>query len=143
MDGATFFGRLTDLLKHNPPAEADGPMVDKLARLGSRLVSSTHGTRSRSTTERSRLAEDSRGNTEAARESRQWMDVMGNIGRYGTNISSGPSSPWSDWANLPEDAIYPHAKIDSDGIRSRERTATWSIFPRRAPTGQCVWSLTM
>jgi len=34
MDAATFFGQLARLLKDNPPAPADAPMVKKLARLG-------------------------------------------------------------------------------------------------------------
>lgn len=34
MDAATFFGRLALLLKDNPPAPADAPMVQKLAGLG-------------------------------------------------------------------------------------------------------------
>ena len=34
MDAATFFGRLAALLKDNPPATADKPMVEKLAQIG-------------------------------------------------------------------------------------------------------------
>jgi hypothetical protein len=34
MDAATFFGRLARLMKDNPPAPADAPMVEKLAGLG-------------------------------------------------------------------------------------------------------------
>jgi hypothetical protein len=34
MDAATFFGRLARLIKDNPPAPADAPMVRKLAGLG-------------------------------------------------------------------------------------------------------------
>ena len=52
MDAATFFGRLADLLKDNPPAEADRPMVEKLARLGIVPVSSTRRMRRLSIEER-------------------------------------------------------------------------------------------
>ena len=34
MDAAAFFGRLATLLADNPPADADKPMVEKLARIG-------------------------------------------------------------------------------------------------------------
>jgi hypothetical protein len=34
MDAGDFFGRLARLMKDNPPAAADGPMLKKLARLG-------------------------------------------------------------------------------------------------------------
>ena len=34
MDAATYFGRLARLMKDNPPAAADGPMVEKLKKLG-------------------------------------------------------------------------------------------------------------
>ena len=34
LDAVAFFGRLAALMKDNPPAAADKPMIDKLARLG-------------------------------------------------------------------------------------------------------------
>ena len=34
MDAGTYFGRLAHLMKDNPPAAADAPMVEKLKRLG-------------------------------------------------------------------------------------------------------------
>ena len=34
MDANAFFGRLARLMKDNPPAPADAPMVEKLRRLG-------------------------------------------------------------------------------------------------------------
>lgn len=34
MDAATFFNRLAMLMKDNPPAAVDGPMVAKLASIG-------------------------------------------------------------------------------------------------------------
>ncbi len=34
MDAGAFFGRLARLMKDNPPAAADAPMVEKLKTLG-------------------------------------------------------------------------------------------------------------
>ena len=34
MDAGAFFGRVARLMKDNPPAPADGPMVEKLKTLG-------------------------------------------------------------------------------------------------------------
>ena len=123
MDSAAFFGRLAALLKDNPPTAADKPMVEKLARLG--IVpgqpfdatkigpAMAKGIERGATSGREQILAEAR--KPQGKMVNGW-DVMGDLGRYGTNyLFRAVVALVGLGANLPEDAVYPHAKVDADG----------------------------
>ena len=146
MDAATFFGRLAALLKDNPPAEADRPMVEKLSRLG--ITAGKFDPRNAKALDRGAaagwqmiLAESKKPHGKVV----NGWDVMGNIGRYGTNYRfRAVVALVGLGANLPEDAIYPHAKVDSDGKPLSGANRYVVHFPKgQLPPVNAFWSLTM
>ncbi len=146
MDAATFFGRLADLLKDNPPAEADKPMVEKLARLG--IAPGRFEPRNAKALERGAAAGWQMILAEARKPQGKVVngwDVMGNIGRYGTNYPfRAVVALVGLGANLPEDAVYPHAKVDSDGKPLTGANRYVVHFPKgQLPPVGAFWSLTM
>ncbi len=146
MDAATFFGRLAALLKDNPPAEADKPMVEKLSRLG--IAPGKFDPQNAKALDRGAAAGWQRILAEAKKPQGKVVngwDVMGNIGRYGTNYPfRAVVALVGLGANLPEDAIYPHAKEDSDGKPLSGENRYVIHFPKgQLPPVNAFWSLTM
>lgn len=125
MNAAAFFGRLTALLQDNPPTEADKPMVEKLARIGitpgrpfdPRKLDTAVATgleRGAIAGRETIFAETKKPQGKVA----NGWDVMGNLGRYGTNyLFRSVVALVGLGANLPEDAIYPR-RPTSTGSRS-------------------------
>src|SRR5262249_14625707 len=119
MDVVSYFQLLARLMKCNPPAREDAPIVEKMARLG--IVPGKDYTPSRS--EARRLA----GVPKAAQEK-----IMAHFKKAGTSINGWEFSLTTglygtDYlqrafitaiglgANRPQDAVYPTSEVDGDG----------------------------
>ena len=120
MASEEFFKRLALLLVDNPPAEADGPMVLKLARLGlgpGRLPD--WGWADRRAVGLGRWIAD----WKVARELKQprdllrgWATPPAMLGHYGTFYNTRAVVAMVGLgANLPADAMYPNTRIDDRG----------------------------
>ena len=146
MPAAEFFARLAALMKDNPPAEADRPMVERLARIG--IVAGRpfggfgpafeRGVRAG----RERIVAEAR--KPQGRAENGW-DVMTGVGRYGTNYTfRAVVARVGLGANLPEDAVYPRATRSADGRPLTGAHRYVIRFPKgRLPPVNAFWSLTM
>ncbi len=152
MDAAAFFGRLAALLQNNPPTEADKPMVEKLARIGIAPGRPFDPPKLDTALARALQQGAVAGREMIFAETKKpqgkvangW-DVMGNLGRYGTNyLFRSVVALVGLGANLPEDAIYPRATADADGNRLTGANRYVIQFPKgQLPPVRAFWSITM
>ena len=151
MDAATFFKILAAKLQDNPPAAADAPMVADLARVGiqrgrafdlRKLTPSVARALTRSVwmgQQRIRAHAKS-----AGKRVNGWTWAT-KIGRYGTDyLQRALVTSVGLGANLPLDAIYPVAKVDSQGERLNGAGRYVIHFaPGATPPVKAFWSVTM
>jgi hypothetical protein len=152
MEAGAFFSRLADLLKDNPPAAADKEMVEHLAKIGivpgQPFVLAKLDESLAKGLERGAAAGRNSIVSEAKRPQGKVVngwDMMMDIGRYGTNYPfRAVVALVGLGANLPEDAIYPHAKSDSDGRPlSGANRYTIHFAKGQLPQVGAFWSITM
>jgi hypothetical protein len=152
MEPAAFFARLNALMKDNPPAAEDAAILGRLAAVGvapgkpfdpkqldpavaAGLARGVQAARQRLTTG-ARLAHGSSVNG--------W-EIARNFGRYETNYPfRALIATLALGANLPEDALYPRARLDSDG-RPLAGAGRYVIrFPKgQLPPVNAFWSVTL
>ncbi len=152
MDAMTFFSRLNALLVNNPPRTADEPLMERIARIGvapgvgvdhARLDEIIANSLSEGMgAARARIAASERALGEMVANG--WLMPSG-LGRYGTNyLKRAMVAQLGLGANLPEDALYPHATTDGDGQPlTGQRRYTLHFNPRETPPVNGFWSLTM
>ena len=177
MDAATFFNRLARLMKENPPAPADAPMVQKLAGLG--IVpgqpfdpaavgpATMKGLDKAVWTVKAFFDGAAKGTQGALEESafdqkvfkllnsavqkltlnvqNGWIIPPMQLGRYGTNYAFRALVALIGFgANLPEDAIYPMARVDGDGkpLNGAQRYVL-HFAKGQTPPVKAFWSFTM
>ena len=152
LQGVEFFQRLAILLKDNPPTRADQPMVEKLARLGI-VPGQPYSAADRTAEQAAALNRGAKAGyarilaaagKKQGKEVNGW-DIMGNVGVYGTDYDfRSVVALVGLGANLPEDAIYPHARVDSDGQPLNGAHRYVIRFPAgQLPPVRAFWSLTM
>jgi hypothetical protein len=152
MDAATFFARLNTLMKDNPPAAVDASALNRFTAIGV-----APGTPFDLKSPDPDVAKSVEGSVKAAQakmaaEARKphgkkvngW-DVMTNLGRYGTDyLFRSVVALVGLGANLPEDAIYPCATEDIDGLPLNGANRYVVHFPKgQLPPVNAFWSLTM
>ncbi len=152
MDAAAFFARLTDLLSDNPPAAADKAMVAKLAKIGIVPGALFDTAKLEPTVARELERGAVAGRDSILAEARKpqgkvvngW-DMIMNIGRYGTNYPfRAVVALVGLGANLPDDAIYPRAIVDSEGNPLSGASRYTIHFPKgQFPPVGAFWSITM
>jgi hypothetical protein len=153
LNAASFFSRLAALMKDNPPAAADKPMVDRLARLG--IVSGQpFNPKSLSPDVWAAVEKGfSDGRTALAAEGKKpklvppvngWTIDL-NVGRYGTDYPRRAVIALVGLgANLPEDAVYPMTTVDADGKQLNGANKYVLHFSKdNIPPVNAFWSLTM
>jgi len=154
LDAETFFSRLAMLMKNNPPAAADAPMVAKLATIGivpgqpfdsKKLGSDVAKAISDGVEDGKKrvieLGHDA-GNMKMANG---WAISTGDIGTYGTNYDARAGVAWFGLgANLMADAIYPAARVDGNGQPLNGANKYVIHFDKgQTPPANAFWSLTM
>ncbi|HZF38648.1 MAG TPA: DUF1254 domain-containing protein [Blastocatellia bacterium] len=152
MDAATFFARLSALMKDNPPAPADAGALNRFAAIGVASgtpfdLKSLDPAVARSV-EGSVKAAQSKIAAEAGKPRGKKVngwDVMTKMGRYGTDyLFRSVIALIGLGANLPEDAIYPRATTDAEGQQLTGADRYVVRFPKgQLPPVNAFWSLTM
>jgi hypothetical protein len=152
MDATTFFSRLNTLMKDNPPAIVDSTTLGRFAMIGV-----APGRPFDLNTFDPIIAVGVEKGIEAARdtmvsESRKsqgktvtrWEMSADNTGRFGTDYHSRALVALLGLgANLPEDAIYPHTAVDTEGQPLNGKN-TYVIEFRKGqlPPVNAFWSIT-
>jgi hypothetical protein len=152
MDSAAFFGRLNHLMQANPPTAADAPALARFAAVGvapgrpfdpSRLDPVVSAALDEGMQRgRARLIEETR--KPHGTEVNGWTVMPSNTANFGTDY------PWRAvvalvglGANLPADAVYPHAMVDSGGQPLTGANRYVIRFPKgRLPPVKAFWSIT-
>ena len=151
LDAAAYFKLLAALLKDNPPAEADAPMVEKLARIG--IVPGKDFDLKRLDPAVARGLERAPkagikaigGYFEKAGTEVNGWQVMLKTGRYGTSyLQRAFVTAIGLGANRPQDAVYPTSQVGGDGKPYSGANKYVMHFPRgQLPPVNGFWSLTM
>jgi hypothetical protein len=147
MDATTFFSTLAALMVDAPPAPADAPLLERLARIGLAPGSYEppagleHAIERGRTEARAALA--SVGQDRDAGEG-SWTIHRG-LGSYGTNYARRAYVALVGLgANLDADAVYPHTAVDAAGEPLDGAHRYRLHFPADAlPPANAFWSLTM
>ncbi len=150
MNAAAFFRALSVLMKANPPAEADVALMARLAKIGivagkdfdfASLPPAVQDALNRAVKETEpKLASPPSGQTVV----NGWR-IIGNLGTYGADYSLRSFiARVGLGANLPEDAMYPSTKVDSDG-RPLDGSHRYVLHfdKEHLPPVRAFWSLTM
>lgn len=151
MPAAEFFKRLADLLKANPPAAEDAPIIAKMAKIGiipgqdfninnidPKIVPYLEKAPQ---TGLKNIMDHAKS---AGREVNGWITTK-DTGKYGTNyLQRAYVAFFGLGANLPADAIYPAAEVDDTGKKLSGKNQYILHFPKGAtPPAKGFWSLTM
>jgi hypothetical protein len=152
MTADEFFATLARLMEENPPALADAPMLERLARIGvspnapfnpARLPPEIdqaieHGV----ATARSKLA--AQASHAFGVPVNGWNIALG-LGSYGTNYAQRAAVALLGLgANLPEDAVYPRVHQDENGQPlSGEHRYRIHFEAGQLPPVDAFWSITL
>jgi hypothetical protein len=152
MDAATFFGTLAQQMKSNPPAPEDAPILQELAALG--IVPGQAFTLSSQAAAVVQALTDAMKLGPARIQARAqnlgtlingWRVLDQGIGTYGTDYDTRAAvAMLGVGANLPADAIYPSAQVDTAGNPlSGANTYVIHFAAGQAPPVNAFWSITM
>ena len=151
MDAGAYFKLLATLMKNNPPAPEDAPMVAKMAKIG--LVPGQDFDISKLDPA---VAKGLQGVPKAAVEKimanfktigtfvNGWA-IFTKTGLYGTDyLDRALVTAIGLGANRPQDAVYPTSEVDADGKTYDGVNKYVMHFPKgQLPPAQGFWSLTM
>jgi hypothetical protein len=151
MDGGSYFKLLAELMKSNPPAKEDAPMIEKMAKLG--IVPGKDF-------DISKVDPAAAKALQAAPKPSQ-EKIMTHFGNAGTRVNGWIFTTkaglyGTDYlqralitaiglgANRPQDAVYPTSEADAEG-KPYDGTAQYVIrFDKgQMPPAEGFWSLTM
>jgi hypothetical protein len=151
LDAEAYFKLLAELMKTNPPAPEDAPIIAKMAHIG--IIPGEDF-------DITELAPDVRKGLEGAPKAAQekimavaekpgklvngWA-VLTDLGSYGTNyVVRAVVTAVGLGANLPQDAVYPKTQVDGDGNKLNGANKYVLTFPKGGtPPVKGFWSLTM
>jgi hypothetical protein len=152
MDVATYFNKLAELMRDNPPPAADAPMIARMARFG--LVPGQPFDISQLGPEIAKALQDvpresfarimARFQQSGAIEN-GWM-LTTPTGIYGTNyLQRALITAIGLGANRPEDAVYPTSETDANGDPYDGANSKYVMhFEKgRLPPAHAFWSLTV
>ena len=151
MDGGSYFKLLAELMKTNPPAKEDAPMIEKMAKLGivpgkDFDISKVDAVAAKALQAAPKPAQEkimAHFGT-AGTHVNGWIFTR-KAGLYGTNyIQRALITAIGLGANRPQDAIYPTSEADAEG-KPYDGTAKYVIhFDKgQMPPADGFWSLTM
>jgi len=151
MTAQEYFALLATLMKKNPPTREDAPLVGKLARIGISPGSDFDASKlSPATLKGLERAPRAAQETLAANVEKigtmvnGWL-VMTKTGQYGTDyLTRAVVTMVGLGANLPQDAVYPAAKVDGEGRPLSGGYRYVLHFDKQdLPPVKGFWSLTM
>jgi hypothetical protein len=151
MDSDTFFKLLASLMKDNPPAAEDGPMIAEMAKIGivpgkefdptalDPKIAHALEQAPKLALEKIQAHEKNLGKLENG-----WLIIL-RAGEYGTDYLQRALVTFVGLgANRPEDAIYPIAQVDGEGNPLNGQNHYVLHFPKdKIPPIKAFWSLTM
>jgi hypothetical protein len=151
LSAADYFKLLAQLMKDNPPAKADAPMVKKLARLG--IIPGKDFDMSKLEPAAARgLERAPKAGVEtimayfkkAGIEVNGWQ-IMLKTGVYGTDyLQRAFVTAIGLGANRPQDAVYPTSEVDGSGKPySGSNKYVMHFAKGQTPPARGFWSLTM
>jgi hypothetical protein len=150
MDAGAYFGRLARLMKDNPPAPVDGPMVEKLKKIGiepgkdfdiSKIDPGTARGLKRAMGAFGKLQEG----VKKPKTENGWIVMPKNMGNYGTDYETRAGIALVGLGAIqPHDVVYPTAFIAGDG-KPLEGTSRYVMhFDRgQTPPTNATWSVSM
>lgn len=145
-----YFDLLATLMKDNPPAEADKPMVDKMAKIGIEAGKPFDIDKLGADTVGALQSVPKEGFGKIAARFKDLKDINGwqfstETGQYGTEyLQRATITAFGLGANLPQDAVYPTSEVDSSG-KSYDGAHNYTLhFAKdQLPPAEGFWSLTM
>jgi hypothetical protein len=151
LDTNAYFGLLAKLMRDNPPAAADAPMVAKLARLGIAPgqpfdMSKLSPPVQQALRDVPKLGvEKIMGHFKGAGKDVNGWTFTTNAGTYGTDyLQRALITAIGLGANRPQDAIYPTSEVDASGQPYTGAKKYVMRFPAgQTPPVNGFWSLTM
>jgi hypothetical protein len=148
MDAAAYFKLLATLMKDNPPAKEDAPMVEKLAKIGIEPGKEFDGSklpaaaakRIPEAAQKQIMGHFKQGGTDL----NGWIFTT-KAGVYGTDyLQRAFITAIGLGANRPQDAVYPTSEVDGDGKPFSGANNYVIHFPKgQTPPANAFWSITM
>jgi hypothetical protein len=152
MTGEMFFTRFAELLKQHPPHANDYPILAQLERLGIKRGESFQFSQAPPAVQAALSKAPASGFAKikgyiatSDREVNHWKLIMNPVGTYGTDyLKRGLVAYMGLGANVVEDAIYPTALTDAQGVPFDSGKKYALQFPAGGwPPVRGFWSLTM
>jgi len=150
MDAVEYFTLLAELMKANPPSDADAPQLARLARMG--LVAGQSFDASKLKPDFKRRVPDIGFDrimiqfkiNKAIKNENGWAFTT-KTGIYGTDyLMRGLVTAIGLGANRPQDAVYPTSKADAEGRKYNGANKYVMHFPKgHLPPAEGFWSVTM
>ena len=153
MDARTFFGRLNALMQDHPPAAADAPALARFAAIGvgpgkpfdpaALTPAVAKAVEESARAGQARIAEEAKKPRGAMVNG--WSVMPSNTANFSTDYAyRAVVAMIGLGANLPQDAIYPHATVDADGkpLSGANRYVIRFLKGQRPPV-KAFWSVTM
>lgn len=151
LDAKTFFTLLANLMKKNPPGIEDTSILDRIAKIGiipgkpfdaNKLDSAI--TRAIDNAPKAAQEKIMAHAAKAGKIENGWV-VTKDTGQYGTNyLQRAYVTAIGLGANLPQDAVYPVAEVDSEGKPFDGANRYVIHFDKnKTPPANGFWSLTM
>ena len=150
MDAGAYFGRLARLMKDNPPAPADGPMVEKLKTLDiepgkdfdiSKIDPEAAEGLRRAMGAFGKLQEG----VKKLKTENGWTVIPKDFANYGTDYDTRAGIALVGLGGiLPHDVVYPTAFIDGDGkpLNGADRYVL-HFDKNQTPPANATWSVSM
>jgi hypothetical protein len=151
LDTAAYFNLLATLMKENPPAKADAPMVAKMAKLGIAPGKPFAFDKLDPAVQQALRDVPKQGFEKimahfktAGEDSNGWVFTT-KTGLYGTNyLERALITAIGLGANRPQDAVYPTSEVDAEGKPYSGANKYVMHFPKgQMPPVNGFWSLTM
>jgi len=151
LDGATYFALLATLMKDNPAAKADGPMLEKLSQLGftpgkSFDAATLAPAAAAAIAEAPKMAQQQiMGHFKDAGTLENGWTFTTKAGIYGTDyLQRAFITAIGLGANRPQDAVYPTSTTDAEGKKYNGANKYVIHFEKDyTPPANAFWSITM
>lgn len=149
-----FFNLLNKLMLENPPSEADTPIMNRIKEIGVKpggtfdLNAFDENTKAALLTIPTKVHDafdKIRAEGTLASLENGWSVARKGLGKYGTDYQTRAFVAYIGLgANLPEDAVYPNAMIDSNGKPFNGKNRYVIHFEKgKLPPANAFWSITI